>query len=229
MSLHEILSQLSNDEIQAALHQIREQIETAKRNEMFENMIQYALLRNEFIAEQNKRLAAEEGGVPAPPRTTMSVNSHYAIRILRLAFPGEKDEQLFAKCEQEVRTLWNESASVPRWPASEEKENWPAEVGFSLDGPVPAARPIAPLLTIHVQGDEVDYLSAVPPINVWWRVEDRCADQPLHSWNIVWREWRDDMIHEGWIHRFAENADGRDFAHYCTRYPGGTTSPLPLP
>jgi hypothetical protein len=229
MSFPEILSQLSDEEIQMTLDQLREQIQVAKQKNKLEDMIRYALARNEVIAEQNKRLAAEEGGAPAPSRTTMSVNNHYAIQVLRRAFPGDKNEELLAKCEEEVRTLWNETASVPRWPASEEKENWPAEVRFSLDGPTPAVRPIVPLFTIHAKGDEVAYVSAAPPINVWWRAEDRCADRPRHSWSLVWREWRDDMIHEAWIHRYAENGDGCDFAHYLTRYPGGTTSPLPLP
>ena len=88
-------------------------------------------------------------------------------------------------------------------------------------------RSLAPLMIIHTEEESALFTNAAPPVNAWWKAEDRIADAPIGTWELVWREWRGDIIHEGWIQRVLEGTPG-DFMHYLTRYKGGEPSPLPL-
>jgi hypothetical protein len=86
---------------------------------------------------------------------------------------------------------------------------------------------IAPLVIIHEEDEEPMFTNAAPPLNAWWAAEDRIKNEPVGTWELVWREHYNDTIHEGWIQRVIENTEG-DFLHYLTRYKDSEPSPLPL-
>jgi hypothetical protein len=76
------------------------------------------------------------------------------------------------------------------------------------------------LAIIHAEEPAL-FTNAAPPLNAWWAAEDRVINQG--DWELVWREWRGEVIHEAWVQRLSCG-----FMHYLTRYKGGEPSPLPL-
>ena len=228
MSEHsDILGDLTNEQLQDGIRMVEELIRKAYEEDRKEDAITYVTTRNALHHELEVRASKEEGGAPARPTFSMTVTSHHVLRIMTVCHPEMDQEDLMRHFEYDIRTMSNERAQSPWY--SGESSTWPERVPYVPihSSKWPKMRPIAPLAIIHSENQEGMFTNAAPPLNAWWAAEDRIADQPAGTWELVWREHYKDSIHEGWIQRVSVGTQG-DFLHYLTRYKGGEPSPLPL-
>lgn len=227
MSEHsDILGELTNEQLHEGIRVLDEQIRQADEENRTADAVVYVTTRNAIHHELEVRSSKEEGGTPARQMYTLSISAHHVLQILSIHYPDIDQEELIRVCEYDIRTMWNQrgqparQADVPSWP-----EQVPYVPIHSSEWP--AMRVISPLAIIHAEKEPALFTNAAPPLNAWWAAEDRIADQPAGTWELVWREHYKDSIHEGWIQRVSVGTQG-DFLHYLTRYKGGEPSPLPL-
>jgi len=159
----------------------------------------------------------------------MTVSSHYVLQIKAIHYPEWSQEELMRTFEYDIRTMSNDSGQS----LSHSSEiTWPPLVPYERlhSSKWPAMRPIAPLAIIHTDDQEAIFTNAAPPLNAWWAAEDRIKDSPVGTWELVWRDYNKNDIHEGWVQRVLHSEDRMqgEFLHYLTRYKGGEPSPLPL-
>lgn len=213
----DILGGLALEQLHDGVRLLELQITKANEEERNDDAITYILTRNAIQHEIDSRT---EGVVPAPTYI-MTVTAHHAIQILSVHYPEKTIEELMRDNEYDIRMMWNERAERSfRYPASEERENWKPDMPVEMrmhSSQWPAMRPVAPLAIIHTEEPAL-FTNAAPPLNAWWAAEDRAE-----GWELVWREWRGEVIHEAWVQRVSCG-----FMHYLTRYKGGEPSPLPL-
>ena len=225
MSAHsDILGELSVEQLHDGIRMLNEQIHLANEESRTEDAIVYVTTRNAIQHEIEVRASKEEGGVAARPSFSMTVSAHYVLRIMNIRFPEMDQEELMRNFEYDIRTMSNECGAAPWYSA--ETASWPPKVPYTRlhSSQWPAMRTVAPLAIIHTHEQEAMFTNAAPPLNAWWAAEDRIKDAPLGTWELVWREYFRDDIHEGWVERVSEEG----FLHYLTRYKGGEESPLPL-
>jgi hypothetical protein len=228
MSEHsDILGNLTNEQLQDSIRMVEELIRRADEEGRKEDAITYVLTKNAMNHELEVRASKEEGGAPARPTFSMSVISHHVLRIMTVCHPEMDQEELMRNFEYDIRTMWNERCQPSYYLA--ELANYSERVPYTPthSSEWPKMRPIAPLAIIHPENQECMFTNAAPPLNAWWAAEDRIADAPAGTWELVWREYYKDSIHEGWVQRVSVGTQG-DFLHYLTRYKGGEPSPLPL-
>lgn len=161
---------------------------------------------------------------------TITISAHHAVKILSVHYPENSYDQLVEEQEYYIRTMWNERGRVVSHYTRSDKPDWNPEMPvemYSCSSKWPKKRYLSPLAIIHKEDESPFYTNAAPPVNAWWKAEDRITDSPIGTWELVWREWRGDIIHEGWVQRVLFGTEG-DFMHYLTRYPGDDFSPLPL-
>ena len=217
MSAHsDILGGLSLEQLEDGIRLLELQITKAHEEGRTDDAITYILTRNAIRSEMDGRTE----GLVAAPTYVMTVTAHHAIQILSVHYPEKTVEELQRDNEYDVRMMWNERAKRA-YPVSEERAHWMPDVPVEMymhSSRWPAMRPLAPLAIIHKEGEPALFTNAAPPVNAWWAAEDRAE-----GWELVWREWRGEEIHEAWVQRLEVGC-----MHYLTRYKGGEASPLPL-
>jgi hypothetical protein len=220
MSEHsDILGDLTLEQLQDGVRLLETQITRAKQEDRTDDAVTYMLTRNAILHEIDVRT---EGVVPT---YTMTITAHHAVQILSVYYPEKTVEGLMRDHEYDIRTMWNERArrgyTVPESALGIEK---PVEM-YMHSRDWPSMRPISPMGIIH-SAEPALFMNAAPPLNAWWAAEDRVVDRggETGEWEMVWREWRGEVIHEGWVQRL-----DCGFMHYLTRYKGGEASPLPVP
>jgi hypothetical protein len=228
MSAHsDILGHLTAEQLQYGARILQELIRRADEENCTEDATVYTESRNAMKEELDMRTFQKE----KVPTYIMTVSSHHAVQILSVYYPEKTLEELIQDCEYDIRTMWNERGRRAWYcPASEDKAHWKPDKPVEMrmhSSQWPKIRSAAPLAIIHREDQSAFFTNAAPPVNVWWKAEDRIAEAVVGTWELVWREWRGDIIHEGWIQRVSEGTEG-DFMHYLTRYKGGDPSPLPL-
>lgn len=220
MSAHsDILGHLTTDQLQEGIRLLEHQITKADEEGRKDDATTYILTRNAIRYEMDVRATNEER-----PSYVMTVTAHHVIQILSVHYPEKTVEELLRDNEYDIRMMWNERAKrMFRYPVSEEKAHWKPDMPVEMymhSSQWPSMRVLAPLAIIHKEGESALFTNAAPPVNAWWAAEDRAE---LGAWELVWREWRGEEIHEGWVQRLEEGC-----MHYLTRYKGGEASPLPL-
>jgi hypothetical protein len=228
--LRETLPTLSIEQLQQAVDVLQTKADLAADEGRHSDNAMLLTVRKEMLGELTRRNAEEASKVSARPACGMIVTSHFAVRSLYDRFPTQTADQLMAHSEDILRTRWNE-AFLQNKPESQATQDWPQEYPFDphTEHP-PTLRPVSPLAIIYYAGEEpTRFETSAPPINVWWAAEDRIKNDPIGSWELVWRQYHGEMIHEGWVQRVSQGrADCCACMHYITVYRGGTPSPLPL-
>ena len=211
MSAHsDILGELSLEQLEEGIRLLELQITKADEEGRTDDAITYILTRNAIRSEMDGRSEGIQTYV-------MTVTAHHAIRILSVHYPEKTVEELQRDNEYDVRMMWNERAKRSHATRSHACEEKSAEM-YMHSSQWPAMRPLAPLAIIHKEGESAFFTNAAPPVNAWWAAEDRAE-----GWELVWREWRGEEIHEGWVQRLEAGC-----MHYLARYKSGEASPLPL-
>ena len=217
MSAHsDILGGLSLEQLEEGISLLEHQITKADEEGRTDDAVTYILTRNAIRHEIDGRTEGIKTYV-------MTVTAHHAIQILSVHYPEKTVEELQRDNEYDVRMMWNERAKRS-YSVNEERAHWMPDMPVDMymhSSRWPAMRPLAPLAIIHKEGEPALFTNAAPPLNAWWTAEDRVAE--LGAWELVWREWRGEEIHEAWVQRLEEGC-----MHYLTRYKGGEASPLPL-
>ena len=212
----DILGDLTLSQLHDGVRLLETQIEQAKQEDRTNDASTYILTRNAIQYEIDSRTE----GVPT---YIMTVTAHHVVQILSVYYPEKTIEELMRDNEYDIRMMWNERAERSFRYVSEEREHWKPDMPVEMrmhSSQWPAMRPVAPLGIIHADGEPALFTNAAPPLNAWWAAEDRVTDQ---EWELVWREWRGEVIHEAWVQRLSCG-----FMHYLTQYKGGEPSPLPL-
>jgi hypothetical protein len=223
----DILSGLTNEQLQDGIRMLDAQIRLADEENRTADAIVYVTSRNAIQHELEVRASQEEGAPPARRTYSMTVTSHHILRIMAVCHPELNQEELMRHFEYDIRTMSNERAQFPQY--SGESSTWPERVPYVPlhSSQWPAMRFIAPLVIIHEEDEEAMFTNAAPPLNAWWAAEDRIKNEPVGTWELVWREHYTDTIHEGWVQRVTQNTEC-DCLHYMTRYKDSEPSPLPL-
>ena len=207
-----LLLNLSLEQIRAAIPVLHEKALTFLQNGDPGSAIPLLLTRNKMIHRKN----VLEGNNPCGEgctdtrSVTMTVTEHWAVRYVKQLHPNMTIAQMWTNMEGFLREEWNKKGESEILPST------------------PTARPISIVAHIHYQGEERKEMS-VPPLNVWWHVEDQHQDDPEGTWHKVWCESMGDTVCEAWIKR-VKNVDPHypKWTHFVTQYAAGTPSHLPL-
>ena len=214
MSAHsDILGPLTNAQLEDAMRLIDEliRLQSGQSVQSGQSTQTYALTKSAIQQEMDSRYV-------------LTISAHHALQILSVHYPDYSVEDFMLNNEYDVRTMWNERAKKARYPVSEAQAHWKPETSHDYhmhSSQWPPMRPLAPLAIVHRDGETALFTNAAPPVNVWWAAEDRILHSEPGTRELVWREWRGEVIHEGWVMRVKNG-----FMHYLTRYKD--RSPLPL-